>query len=61
MFKIYTILNLPAFSEGVSRQLAGQALRYNLFSIAEKAKKKRISASILNAKWTKNEKWIVTC
>jgi len=50
MFKICTILNLPAFSEGVSRQLAGQALRYNLFSIAEKAKKKRISASILNAK-----------
>jgi len=30
---------------GVTRQLAGQAFRCNLFSFAEKAKKKRISTS----------------
>jgi len=34
---------------GVTRQLAGQALRYNLLLFAEKANNKRIFTSILNA------------
>jgi len=40
-------LGLPAFLVGVTRQLAGQAFRFNLF-IGEKPLKS-ISAAILNA------------